>query len=59
VKLTTHLILVPRLRMYGALQPLPHTSSWRDAKLSSGKFHLYLYLLIYWLVDCLGGWVIS
>jgi len=28
VKLTTHLHLVPRLRMPGDLHPLPHTSLW-------------------------------
>jgi len=26
VKLTTHLSLVPRLRMFGVIPPLPHTS---------------------------------
>jgi hypothetical protein len=31
VKLTTHLHLMPRLRMRGAVPPLPHTSSWRGA----------------------------
>jgi hypothetical protein len=31
VKLTTHLHLVPRPRMYGAIPPLPNTSSWRGA----------------------------
>jgi len=29
VKLTTHLHLAPRLRMRGAIPPLPNTSSWR------------------------------
>jgi hypothetical protein len=29
LKLTTHLHLVPRLRMRGAVPPLFHTSSWR------------------------------
>jgi hypothetical protein len=36
VKLTTHLHLVPRSRMRGAIPPLPYTSSWRGAKLSTG-----------------------
>jgi hypothetical protein len=31
VKLTTHLHLVPRSRMHGAIPPLPNTSSWRGA----------------------------
>jgi hypothetical protein len=31
VKLTTHLHLVPRSRMRGAIPPLPNTSSWRGA----------------------------
>jgi hypothetical protein len=30
VKLTTHLHLVPRPRMRGAIPPLPNTSSWRS-----------------------------
>jgi hypothetical protein len=29
VKPTTHLKLVPRLRMHETISPLPHTSSWR------------------------------
>jgi len=29
VKLTTHLLLLPRLRMHGAIPPLPLISSWR------------------------------
>jgi hypothetical protein len=29
VKLNTHLYLVPRLRMRGAVSPLPHIFSWR------------------------------
>jgi len=31
VNLTTHLHLVPRSRMHGAIPPLPNTSSWRGA----------------------------
>jgi hypothetical protein len=34
VKLTTHLHLVPGLRMYGATPHFRNTSSWRDAQLS-------------------------
>jgi len=31
VKLTTHLHLLPRLRMRGAMRLLPHTFSWGGA----------------------------
>jgi len=31
VKLTTHLHVMPRLGMRGAMPPLPNTSSWRGA----------------------------
>jgi len=31
VKLTTHLLQVPRLRMRGAIPPSPNTFSWRGA----------------------------
>jgi hypothetical protein len=31
VQLTTRLDVVPRLRMRGAVAPLPHTSAWRGA----------------------------
>jgi hypothetical protein len=31
LELTTHLHLVPRLRMCEAMSPLPNTPSWRDA----------------------------
>jgi hypothetical protein len=31
MKLTTYLYVVPRLRMHGALSPLPHTSKGHDA----------------------------
>jgi hypothetical protein len=37
VKLTTHLRLVPKIRMHGDIPPLPNTSSLRDATLSIGK----------------------
>jgi hypothetical protein len=33
VKLTTHLRLVPRSRMRGAIHLLPHTPSWRGAQI--------------------------
>jgi len=36
VKLTTHLHLVQRLRMRGAVPPLPYKSLWRGAHLSTG-----------------------
>jgi len=36
VKLTTHFHLVLKLRTGGAIHPLPHTSSWRRAELSTG-----------------------
>jgi hypothetical protein len=35
MKLTTHLHLVSRLRMYGVIPPLPHASTWHGAKLST------------------------
>jgi len=28
MKLTTHLHLVPKIRMHGSICPFPHTSSW-------------------------------
>jgi hypothetical protein len=34
--MTTHLLLVPKLRMRGAIPPLPHTPAWRGAWLSTG-----------------------
>jgi hypothetical protein len=43
VKLTSHLHLVLRLRMPGIIPPLPSTSSWRGAYLSTG-ITLYLSL---------------
>jgi hypothetical protein len=33
VKLSTHLQLVPRSRKRRSIHPLPHSSSWRSAKL--------------------------
>jgi hypothetical protein len=41
VKLPTLLYLVLRLRMLEAIPPLPNTSSWRGALLSTGKTLLY------------------
>jgi hypothetical protein len=38
VKLTTHLHLVPRSRMRGAIPPLPHTPSWRGLPLWCNKW---------------------
>jgi len=50
MKLTTHLHLVPRWKMRGAVLPLPNTSSWRGAYLSTGTTLPYLYLInITWL----------
>jgi len=36
LKLTTHLYLVSRLKMHGAIPPLPDTSSWLGAYLGKG-----------------------
>jgi hypothetical protein len=33
----THLHLLPMLRKYGAVPPVPHMSSWHGAKLSTGR----------------------
>jgi hypothetical protein len=46
VKLTTHLHLVPRLLMRGAVPPLPQTYSWRGALLSIRTTLLFLLLLL-------------
>jgi hypothetical protein len=40
-----HLHLVPRLTMRGAIPPLPHTSSWRGAELSTGYMDFTFYNL--------------
>jgi hypothetical protein len=40
MKLTTHLHLVPKLRMYGATLPPPNTSSWHGTELSTGTLPL-------------------
>jgi hypothetical protein len=37
VKLTTHLQLVLDSRIYAAIYPLTHTSSWRSAQLAKHK----------------------
>jgi hypothetical protein len=41
VKLTTHLHLVQKLRMRGALSPIPYTSSWRVHELWN-RINLYV-----------------
>jgi len=43
VKFTTHFLLVPRLRMRGAITPLPHTSSWCGTWLNTESFLIYHY----------------
>jgi hypothetical protein len=45
--MTTHLRLVPKLRIRGAIPPLPHTSSWSGAWLSTGSFLPSPYLLVF------------
>jgi len=40
LRMTTYLHLVPRLRMWGAIPPLPHTSSW--CGISAAQWHHYL-----------------
>jgi hypothetical protein len=43
VRMTTHLQLVPsRSRKRGAIQPLPHTPSWRSAYINKVKGNLHL-----------------
>jgi hypothetical protein len=39
VELTTHLHIVPGLKMLGAIPPLLHTSSWLGAYLKDGKIY--------------------
>jgi hypothetical protein len=42
----THLHVVPRSRMRGAIPPLPNTPSWRGAQLqrkAQGQLYFYLY----------------
>jgi hypothetical protein len=47
INLITHVHLVSRLRMRGAIPPLPHTYFWRGASLSArASFHV---------VSCCGG----
>jgi hypothetical protein len=48
VKLTTHLHLVSRLRIVGALPPLP---SWRDAYLNRGAPLFVLFNVIITNID--------
>jgi hypothetical protein len=45
VKLTTHLHLVPKLRIRGAIPPFPHVSSWRGAHFSTGYVFVAWYLV--------------
>jgi hypothetical protein len=35
LQLNTHLFLVPRLKIYGAISPIHYKFSWRDAQLST------------------------
>jgi hypothetical protein len=55
VKLTTHLYLVPRSRMRGAIPRLPHTPSWRGAQLKHrDNFTLTTYMAVCssWYLIC-------
>jgi hypothetical protein len=45
VKLTTHLPVMPRLRMRGAILPLPCTFSSRGAQLSIGTTLRFLHVI--------------
>jgi hypothetical protein len=47
VKLTTHLHLVPRSRIHGAIPPLSNTSSWRGAQLKHRDFTFTFILSLY------------
>jgi hypothetical protein len=48
MKLATHLQLVPRLRAYGAIPPLQHTSSWSGTTLSTqGLYLLLIYIYVF------------
>jgi hypothetical protein len=40
MKLTTHLYLVPKLTMHGAIHPFPHTFSWRGTYSRTGTIYL-------------------
>jgi len=49
MKLTTHLRLVPRSRIRGAIPPLPNTPSWPGAQLKAQGLNLplpYIYAII-------------
>jgi hypothetical protein len=46
MKLTTHLHLVPRSTVLGAIPPLPSMPSWHGAQVKKSQGQLYLYLLI-------------
>jgi hypothetical protein len=45
MKVATHLHLVRRLKVHGAIPTLPHTSSWRGAQLSKG-YDFMLWFLV-------------
>jgi hypothetical protein len=44
--------LVPRLRMSGAIPPLPHTSSWRGAQLSRGTTLAFIWYIRCMILSC-------
>jgi hypothetical protein len=46
VKLTSHLRLMSRSRKYGSIHPLPHTSSWRSAKLINHRDNFTSFFII-------------
>jgi hypothetical protein len=43
VEVTSHLQLVTRSRIHGSIHPLPHTSSWRSARLVKHRDNFTLY----------------
>jgi hypothetical protein len=45
VKLTTHFYPLPRIRLRGAIPPLPSTSSWRNVLLSTEYVFMTWYLV--------------
>lgn len=47
-KMTNHLHPLPKLRMHGTKAPLPTTSSWRGAQLSTGTTPLLPVMLRNW-----------
>jgi hypothetical protein len=46
MNLTTHLLLVSRLRMHGAIPPLPNTPSWRGAQLKHRDNFTYAHVYL-------------